>query len=111
LLNKSVTESVYSFYNSDGVSFLLPRNKAIFSVKTSDKTRIHVQKRLVLGNLKELFELFKTTYPDEKMGFLKFAERHKHCVLAGRSGTHSVCVGTTHQNVKLMIEGARVKGH
>jgi hypothetical protein len=70
---------------------------------------MHVQKRLVLGNLKELFELSKTTYPDEKIGFSKFAEqRPKHCVLAGGSGTHSVCVCTTHQNVKLTIEGARI---
>jgi hypothetical protein len=65
-----------------------------------------VQKRLVLGNLKELFELFETTYPDEKIGFSKFAT--KHYVLAGGSGTHSVCVCTAHQNVKLMIEGARL---
>ena len=69
-----------------------------------------MQKRLVLGNLKELFELFKTTYTDEKIGFSKFAElRPKHCVLAGGSGTHSVCVCTLHQNVKLMMEGARLK--
>ena len=41
------------------------------------------------------------------MGFSKFAElRPKHCVLAGASGTHSVCVCTIHQNVKLMINGA-----
>ena len=69
-----------------------------------------MQKRLVLRNLKESFQLFKTTYPDEKIGFSKFAElRPKYCVLAARSGTHSVCVCTTHQIVKLMIEEARLK--
>ena len=36
--------------------------------------------------------------------FSKFAEfRPKECVLPGSSGTHSVCVCTKHQNVKLMI--------
>ena len=74
LLNKSVTESVYSFYSSDDVSRLMPWKKDFVAIKTSDKTRIHVQKRLVLGNLKVLFEFFKTTYPDEKTGFSKFAE-------------------------------------
>lgn len=83
--------------------------KNCVSVKTG-VTKIHVQKRLVLGNLKELYELFKKDYPNEKIGFSKFAElRPKHCVLAGGSGTHSVCVCTTHQNVKLMIEGAKLK--
>jgi len=110
LLNKSVTERVYSFYNSDNVSRLMPGKKDFVAIKTSDKTRIHVQTRLVLGTLKELFEFFKSTYPDEKIGFSKFAElRPKYCVLAARSGTHSVCVCTTHQNVKLMIGAARLQ--
>ena len=62
----------------------MPGKKDFVSIKTSDKTRIHVQKRLVLRNVKESFELFKTTYPDEKIGFSKFAElRPKYCVLAG----------------------------
>jgi hypothetical protein len=67
LLNKSVRERVYTFYDSDDISHLMPGKKDFVSVKTSDKTRIHVQKRLVLGNLKELFEVFKTTYPDKKI--------------------------------------------
>ena len=37
LLNKSVTERVYSFYNSD-VSHLMPGKKDFVSIKTSDKT-------------------------------------------------------------------------
>ena len=44
-----------------------------------------------------------------KIGFSKFAElRPRYCVLAGASGTHSVCVCTIHQNVKLMILGAKL---
>ena len=47
--------------------------------------------------------MFKEKFPNHKIGFSKFAElRPKHCVLAGASGTHSVCVCTIHQNVKLM---------
>ena len=45
----------------------------------------------------------------EKIGFSKFAELHpRHCVLAGASGTHAVCVCTTHQNVKLMMIGGKI---
>jgi len=45
----------------------------------------------------------------EKIGFSKFADlRPKHCVLAGASGTHAVCVCTIHQSIKLMMIGGRI---
>ena len=56
-----------------------------------------------------LYKLFQDRFPTHTFGFSKFAElRPKHCVLAGASGTHSVCVCTIHQNVKLMMIGARI---
>ena len=43
------------------------------------------------------------------MVFSKFAElRPKHCILAGASGTHSVCVCTIHQHLKLMLLSMRL---
>lgn len=76
----------------------MPGKKDFVSVKEEGK-REHIQKRLVLSNLREVYVRF----PDHKIGFSKFAElRPKHCVLAGANGTHSVCVCTIHQNVKLM---------
>ena len=65
---------------------------------------MHVQKQLVLSNLREVYHEFKETFPDRKIEFSKFAEsRPKHCILAGNSGIHAVCVCTIHQNVKLMM--------
>ena len=88
----------------------MPGKKDFVSVK-QDEQRVQVQKRLVLSNLKDLYQLFKNNFPSEKVGFSKFAElRPKHRVLAGASGTHSVCVCTIHQNVKLMINGAGLPG-
>ena len=53
--------------------------------------------------------MFKDRYSNEAIGFSKFVDlRPKHCVLAGASGTHSVCVCTIHQNVKLMMLGAKL---
>ena len=44
-----------------------------------------------------------------KIGLTKFKEfRPRNVILAGASGSHNVCVCTTHQNVKLMIEGSKV---
>ena len=49
---------------------------------------ISMQKWLILCNLKELYEAFKSTYPLLKVGFSKFCSlRPKWCVLAGATGT------------------------
>ena len=81
----------------------MPGKKDFVSVKKEGK-RLHVQKRLVLSNLREVYRGFKEKFPDQKIGFSKFAEIcPKHCILAGASGTHSVCVCTIEQNVKLMM--------
>ena len=32
----------------------------------------------------------------------------KECVLAGPIGTHSVCICTTHNNIKLMMTGSKM---
>ena len=63
----------------------------------------------MLSNLKETYRLFKEKFPTKTLGFSKFAEiRPKHCILAGASGTHTVCVCTIHQNVKLMMNGGNI---
>ena len=99
---------VQAFYEFDNISRIMPGKKDFMSIRQSDQ-RIHVQKRLILGNLKEVYRQFKEKHPIEKIGFSKFAELcPKHCVLAGASGTHAVCVCTIHQNVKLMIIGGKV---
>ena len=102
-LPQETTDLVIQFYESDDVSRVMPGKKDFVSVRKEGR-RVHVQKRLVLSNLKEVYSEFKSQFPNYKVGFSKFAElRPKHCVLAGASGTHSVCVCTIHQNVKLMV--------
>lgn len=68
-----------------------------------------MQKRLLLCNLKELYAAYRKEHM-HKIGFSKFCElRPKWCVSAGAPGTHSVCVCTVHQNVKLMIAATDIK--
>lgn len=107
-LPSHVADLVAEFYESDEVSRMMPGKKDFVSVRKGGQ-RVHMQKRLILSNLKEAYQLFKDRFSNESIGFSKFAElRPKHCVLAGASGTHSVCVCTIHQNVKLMITGANM---
>ena len=67
--------------------------------------QVRKTKRLVLCNLSELYAAFKEAHPNVKIGFSKFCSlRPKWCVLAGASGTHSVCVCCIHQNALLLTD-------
>lgn len=78
----------------------MPGKKDFVSVSRN----VHKQKRLILCNLKELFSAFREKFPEAKVSFSKFCSlRPKWCVLAGGAGTHSVCVCTMHQNIKLLL--------
>ena len=83
--------------------------KKDFVTLRKDGKRYQIQKRLILSNLKEAYYNFKDKHQDLKIGFSKFAELQlKHCVLAGASGTHTVCVCTIHQNIKLMMSNIQL---
>ena len=84
----------------------LPREKDYVSIQKG----IHKQKPLVLCNLHELFVAFKEGNPDVKIGFSKFCTVClKWCVIAGSSGTHSLCVCTTHQNTILLVDALNLE--
>lgn len=100
---------VHSFYQSDEISRAMPGIKDFVTIIEPDGSKSKISKRLILCNLKEAYKHFKDKFPSIKIGFSKFAElRPKCCILAGQSGTHSVCVCTIHQNIKLMIENAKL---
>lgn len=105
-LDQEIIKLVTSFYEDDSNSRQLAGIRDVKSVKKSDGTRENIQKRLILSNLRELYTCFKLEHPELAIGFTKFTSlRPQHCVIAGASGTHTVCVCTIHQNVKLMLEG------
>ena len=107
-LPQTSIDIVIRFYESDENSRMMPGKKDCISVR-GEEGRITMQKRLILSNLQELYRSFKDKHPEQKIGFSKFAElRPRHCVLAGASGTHSVCVCTTHQNMKLMMQSIKL---
>ncbi|KYM93379.1 hypothetical protein ALC62_16021 [Cyphomyrmex costatus] len=105
-LSDSVTSDVIAFYNSDEISRIMPGRKDYVTIRNTNGEKDHIQKRLILCNLKEAYVQFKSEKPEVKVGFTKFAElRPKHCIVVGPPGTHTVCVCKTHQNVKLMLAG------
>jgi len=101
ILPQKTLDLVQSFYEDDEYSRQMPGKKEYVSIDR----KVHKQKRLVLCNLSELYTSFKEKYPDVKIGFSKFCTlRPKWCVLAGPSGTHSVCVCSIHQNAVLLVD-------
>ena len=104
VVTKDMEQQVKDFFESDNISRQMPGKKDCISVRDSDGKRHLEQKRLVLGSLKEVFQAFKETDNHPNIGFSTFSSlRPKHCVLAGSSGTHAVCVCTYHQNPTLQL--------
>lgn len=100
---------VREFYQNDDNSRHLPGITDCLSIKQLDRKPKQIQKRLILCNLKELHKEFQLQYPNLKIIFSKFCHLcTKHCVIAGATGTHSVCVCVYHQNVKLIIDGSKI---
>jgi len=107
-LPKDTEAAVKAFYEDDDVSRICPGKKDYVSVKVNGKKE-HIQKRLILCNLNELYASFKEK-TSLKIGFSKFCSlRPKWCVTVGASGSHTVCVCTLHQNTKLMLSSVSKK--
>ena len=105
LLPVATVNSVKTFYERDDVSRIMPGLKDYISVKQDNGKREHVQKRLLLADLNDIYGLYKKEHEHLKIGFTKFTQlRPPHCVVAGSSGTHNVCVCVHHENVKLMLD-------
>jgi hypothetical protein len=93
---------------SDKISHTMPSKKDFKSMKKDGKW-IHVRKRLILGNFKEVFNKFKNDFPDIKIGSSKFCHlQPRHVILVGAAGTHSVCVCVQHQNIKLTADAIKL---
>ena len=102
-IKEGLLNAVKSFYCSDENSRKLPGKRDFVSLGQKRQ----MQKRLLLCNIKELYSLFKADNPAFCIGFSKFASlRPKWCIPVGPKGTHSVCVCTSHQNLKLLLDAA-----
>lgn len=110
ILNETI-DIVKEFYRSDEISRACPglRDYVLHQENGEKKA---IQRRMVLSNLVEAFELFKEKFADVKVGFSKFASlRPPECVLAmEKYGTHTTCVCCYHQNVKLIFDSMKRNG-
>lgn len=103
---QNIIDKAIAFYRSESMSRACPGMRD-YAPKNVDGEVL--QRRLILWNLKEVYELFKEEHPDHKIGFSKFASvRPGECVLAGSAhGIHTTCVCVYHQNVKLIFDSLK----
>ena len=111
VINDNVKQSILNFYESDDVSRVCAGKKDVITMRDGDGNKVQKQKRLVLGNLRELYAAFKCDGNSPAVGFSTFASlRPRYCVLAGSSGTHTVCVcalTTRTQNYRYQLSELR----
>ena len=110
VISQDTKHLVRTFFESPEISRICPGVKDCFRIKNEEGIKETVKKQLVLMNLKEAFALYKADPNNPNIGFSSFASlRPRNCVLAGAAGTHSVCVCTYHQNVKLQFSSLGIK--
>ena len=91
-LAEDVEQRVKEFYQSQENSRICPGMKE-FVVVREQGVKTHVQKQLLLVNMKELYASYKMKSPDDKIGFSKFSElKPKWCLPVTAPGMQRVCV-------------------
>jgi hypothetical protein len=111
MLKYDTEKLVLEFYDDDDddeISRCMSGEKDFAFVKKHGKS-VHRQKRSFLCNLNEEYSLFKHWYPNIKVGFSKFCEIRSRYIITAEACDSNACVCSTHQNVKLMLIGSKLK--
>ena len=97
---------VEDFFNRDDMSRICPGKKDFLSVKTSEGRELR-QKRLLLMNVNEAYELFKKEEPGLKIGRSKFASLRPHQVMPMSLHNQEVCMCKYHENINMILDGLK----
>lgn len=106
-IDEDVLKRVREHYYEDSVvSRACPGIRDYILKSNVNGEKEKVQRRLVLMTLHEAYNLYKEKYPNDKIGFSKFASlRPKECILVGSAhGIHETRVCLYHQNTKLTVD-------
>lgn len=100
---------VINFYEQDDISRQLPGKKDYVTVMEKG-VKTQKQKKILLMNVSEAYQLFKQDHPSIKVGKSKFASlRPKHvCICSDRD--HTVCCCIYHENFSFLLESLRKMG-
>lgn len=89
---------ICDFYNRDDISRQMPGIKDVKTVKSNNGTKIRIQKRTMVMNIREAYEIFKEIHPEVPVGKTVFYYERPAHILPINDTPHNVCVCTTHSN-------------
>ena len=105
--NRSLPEStvklVQDYYSLDSISRQAPGRKDFVCVKNKDK-KMKIQKRHLMWNLRETYNLFQKDHPDVQISLSKFCSLRPANVKFSSDMPRDVCLCQHHENVKLLCD-------
>ncbi|CAF1260225.1 unnamed protein product [Didymodactylos carnosus] len=103
-ISDQIKNAVHKFYLRDDVSYQLPGKRDTVVVKNDDNIKITYQKRILLNNLRENFELFI----EENKGIIisrsLFSDLRPPFVVPKAALAHRICVWIYHENANLILK-------
>jgi len=101
-VSEAIREKIIKFYCKDSVSVQAPGMRD-FKIVRKGTSKIKVAKRYLMLTFREAYESFKDYYPDDKIGFAKFAELRPEHVCLRSSTPENVCLCIYHENIRLIL--------
>lgn len=102
-LSTAVRSSVHNFYLSAGISREVPDKKAVIKLKNGQK----VQRHTMTMTLADAYSVYKSTYPDHKIGFTKFKQLRPLQVKRVRETARKTCLCPKCCNTALKTEALK----
>ncbi|CAF3030893.1 unnamed protein product [Rotaria sp. Silwood2] len=101
---EKLRDDVHNFYLRDDISYQLPGKRNTVVVRGADGSRITYQKRVLLENIRETYELFKEESNNVDLSRSSFAELHPVFVIPKAALAHRNCLCVYHENVTLLLK-------
>ncbi|CAF1582205.1 unnamed protein product, partial [Didymodactylos carnosus] len=97
-LSPKLKKDIYNFYVRDDVSYQLPGKRDTIVVKDDVGQKTTYQKRVLINNLRENYELFKEENKNVDLSRSAFADLRPPFVVCKAALAHRVCVCVYHAN-------------
>ncbi|CAF3403688.1 unnamed protein product [Rotaria sp. Silwood2] len=95
--------NVIQFYELNEISNVAPGKKDVMVIQSYDGSKVKVQKRHLVMTVREVYEQFKISYPNEKIGSTSFSLLRPKHILPICDIPQNVCLCKYHANVDLLL--------
>ncbi|CAF1401516.1 unnamed protein product [Didymodactylos carnosus] len=103
-LSEKLKKDIYNFYVRDDVSYQLPGKRDTIVVKDDDGQKTTYQKRILINNFRENYELFKVENKNVDLSHSAFADLRRPFVVSKAALARRVCVCVYHANGDLFLK-------